>query len=118
MPAISKANRRMLAACEDMCEEIKHRESRCRIYPFSKLPYFNLANAVEAWIKGEDFEKILQFTDTDEGEVVRYLRMAMQILKEVGDAGVASLALKEKIRNTVRAINRDVVDAEKQLREG
>jgi superfamily II RNA helicase len=115
MPAISKASRRVLTACEEVRNKIKHEESRRRIYPSSKLPYFNLANAVEAWVKGEGFEKVLQFTDTDEGEVVRYLRMAIQILKEMIDAQGASAALKERLRNTVRLINRDVVDAEKQL---
>jgi superfamily II RNA helicase len=73
---------------------------------------------MEAWLRGTNFEKILRFGDTDEGEVVRYFRMSVQILREINDAKVASHLLKDKIRETIRVINRDIVDAEKQLREG
>jgi len=57
-------------------------------------------------------------TDTDEGEVVRYFRMSVQILREISEAKVASLTLKERIKETIRVLNRDIIDAEKQLREG
>jgi superfamily II RNA helicase len=73
---------------------------------------------MEAWLRGTNFSKILQFTDTDEGEVVRYLRMAIQILREINAAKVSSYTLKDKIKEIIRVINRDIVDAEKQLREG
>jgi superfamily II RNA helicase len=56
-------------------------------------------------------------TDTDEGEVVRYFRMAIQILREIRESAVCSQVLKERITETIRVMNRDVVDAEKQLRE-
>jgi superfamily II RNA helicase len=72
---------------------------------------------MEGWLRGTNFTKILQFTDTDEGEVVRYFRMSVQILREINDVKVASQLLREKIRETIRVINRDIVDAEKQLRE-
>jgi len=65
-----------------------------------------------------EFAQILRFTDTDEGEVVRYFRMSIQILREMADSEVSSYLLKDRIKNTIRLINRDVVDAEKQLREG
>ena len=57
-------------------------------------------------------------TDVDEGEIVRYFRMAVQILREINKAKVASPVLKSRIQETCRVINRDVIDAEKQLREG
>ena len=117
MPSLSKSSRKIKRICQDIYESIKHKESRYRIYPFSKEPYFHLANSMEAWLRGTNFDKTLQFTDTDEGEVVRYFRMSVQILREISDAKVASHILKEKIRETIRVINRDVVDAEKQLRE-
>jgi hypothetical protein len=42
----------------------------------------------------------------------------IQVLREINEAKVASYILKKKARETIRVINRDVVDAEKQLREG
>lgn len=118
LPRLSKTSRRIKAVCEELYEKIKHKEQRYRIYPFSKMPYFHLSTCVEAWLRGTNFSKILQFTDTDEGEIVRYFRMAVQILREINDAKVTSYILREKIKETIQVINRDIVDAEKQLREG
>jgi superfamily II RNA helicase len=73
---------------------------------------------MEGWLRGTNFNKILQFTDTDEGEVVRYFRMSVQVLRETSEAKISSHILKEKIKETIRVINRDIVDAEKQLRVG
>ncbi|MCM8796634.1 MAG: DEAD/DEAH box helicase [Candidatus Omnitrophica bacterium] len=119
LPAgISKSMRRIKKICEEVYEEIKQKERRYRIYPFSKTPAFHLGLAMEAWLRGTSFEKILRFTDTDEGEVVRYFRMSVQILREINDAPVISPLLKERIHNAIKVINRDIVDAERQLREG
>jgi superfamily II RNA helicase len=115
---ISKNSRRIKIVCEELFEGIKKREASLRIYPFSKAPYFHLAMAMEYWLHGTEFSKILVHTDTDEGEVVRYFRMSVQILREIYANPVSSLILKERIKETIRMINRDVVDAEKQLREG
>jgi len=114
---ISKNTRRIKALCEELHKKIKIQEARARIYPFSKTPYFHLALAMEYWLKGTAFSKISRFTDTDEGEIVRYFRMAIQILREIRDNPVSSTLLKDRIRETIRIINRDVIDAEKQLRE-
>lgn len=115
---LSKSSRKIKTVCEEIYAQIKQREQHYRIYPFSKPPYFHLSSAMEAWLRGTNFAKILQFTDTDEGEVVRYFRMSVQILREINEATVSSDALRQRIKETIRVINRDVVDAEKQLREG
>jgi superfamily II RNA helicase len=117
-PGISKNSRKIKHVCEEIYEKIKNKEQKYRIYPFSKMPYFHLCTAMEAWLRGTSFDKILRFTDTDEGEVVRYFRMSIQILREIHDARVASYVLKDKIKETIRVINRDVVDAARQLQEG
>jgi superfamily II RNA helicase len=81
------------------------------------MPYFHLAKAMECWLNGMQFHKIMQFTDTDEGELIRYFRMAVQVLREIKDAPI-SPSLKSRITKTLHYISRDVIDAEKQLREG
>jgi len=115
---ISKSSRALKKVCEETYDRIKNKERRYKIYPFSKLPYFHLCSSMEAWLRGTNFDKTLQMTDCDEGEVVRYFRMSVQILREIAQAPVASYLLKDKIKETIRVINRDIVDAEKQLREG
>jgi len=115
---LSKNCRKIKRTCEEIYDAIKHKEERCKIYPFTKMPYFHLSSGVEAWLRGTNFYRTLQFTDTDEGEVVRYFRMAIQILREINSTNVCSPVLNDRIKETIRVINRDVVDAEKQLREG
>ncbi|MFH0855930.1 MAG: DEAD/DEAH box helicase [Candidatus Omnitrophota bacterium] len=114
---LSKNTRQIKKACEAIYDALKHKEERYRIYPFSKIPYFHMSAAMEAWLRGTSFEKTLRLGDTDEGEVVRYFRMSVQVLREIADAKVSSYVLKDKIKETIRVINRGVVDAEKQLRE-
>lgn len=115
---LSKTGNTVRDACEELYEKIKNKEQRYKIYPFSKKPHFNLSKSMEAWLRGTNFSRILQFTDTDEGEVVRYFRMTVQILREINKNKACSHNLKERIRETIRVINRDIVDAERQLREG
>jgi superfamily II RNA helicase len=118
MIAISKNARRIKIVAEETYALIKDKEYKYRIYPQSKPPFFHLSQAIEAWLRGTEFSKLVQYTDTDEGEIVRYFRMTIQVLREIHDNPVASLLLKTRIKETIRIINRGVVDAEKQLREG
>jgi superfamily II RNA helicase len=113
---LSRESRAIKEICDRRYEDVRRREIRYRIYPFSKSPYFHLAKAMECWLNGMKFDRVLQFTDTDEGELIRYFRMAIQILREAKDAPI-SPELRERIGKTIRYINRDVIDAEKQLRE-
>ncbi|MBU1125515.1 MAG: hypothetical protein KKC84_05785, partial [Candidatus Omnitrophica bacterium] len=114
---VSKGSRKIKELCEKIYLQLQEKERKHRIYPFIKLPSFHLSVAMEFWLRGTSFDKILQYTDTDEGEVVRYFRMSVQILREIKDAPVVSHILKDTIKETIRVINRDLIDAEKQLRE-
>ncbi len=58
----------------------------------------------------------MEHLQIDEGELIRYYRMSLQILREMLETP-ASDELKEKIHHTVQLINREVVDAEEQLRK-
>jgi len=115
---ISKQSRGLRRVCEETYEKIRKIESKLRIYPFSKEAYFNLSSAMQYWLQGTDFSKIVQYTDTDEGEIVRYFRMSVQTLREIKDAIPNDSPVKDRVKETIRVLNRDVVNAEKQLREG
>jgi len=114
---LSKRSQSLKNICQDLFVSIKDKETNLRIYPFSKPPFFHLSEAIYLWMRGKSFSEVLQCTDTDEGEVVRYFRMSIQILREIRDAEVATPLLRKKISSAIRLVNRDVVDAEKQLRE-
>ena len=115
--SLSKKAHTIKKRCDKLIEQIRYKETKYNIRPQSKKPYFHLSSSIEAWIKGDSFNKILGLSDVDEGELVRYFRMALQILREIKSSAAASPVLKERIQRTMQAINRDVIDAEKQLRE-
>lgn len=103
--------------CEKYSEKIKYKEAKYNIKPFSKKPYFHIAKSLEAWMEGQTFSRIISLGDTDEGELVRYFRMGLQILREIYASNASSPDLKQRIQLATKLIRRGVVDAEKQLRE-
>jgi len=84
--------------------------------PVRKLE-FRLAAAVNAWSRGADFADLLTYTAAAEGDIIRTLRMTIQVLRQVRKA-TDDEALRPKLRDAERAINRGAVDAERQLRAG
>ncbi|MBL7158147.1 MAG: DEAD/DEAH box helicase [Candidatus Omnitrophica bacterium] len=100
---------------EEILGHINYLEKKYRISPLSKKYYFQLAPSLEAWMKNEPFDSVLRLTGTDEGELIRYFRMCAQILREILDTP-ATEELKQKTKIAMSLINRDIVDAEKQLR--
>lgn len=100
-----------------LLKDIHKKERSLHIYPLSKKFFFYLSDISKMWVEGASFSKINQFSCVDEGEVVRYFRMAIQVLREMHSCEVISNLLKIKISNCLRIVNRDVIDAEKQLRQ-
>lgn len=115
-PHVPKAARSIKEACDGIYAEIRNKEQRYNIRPMSKIPYFHLSQAMWMWLQGTNFQKVREVTDTDEGELVRYFRMSVQVLREIRETPISE-ALKARVDTAIRRINRDVVDAEKQLRE-
>lgn len=102
--------------CRNIFRTIRNKETGYRIHPLSKEPYFHLSQVMKAWLCGTEFARITRFTDTDEGEIIRYFRMVIQLLREISHSGCVSLNLIKKASEIIKIINRGVVDAEKQLR--
>jgi len=107
--------RQIKQSSDKLYESLRAKEQRYRIYPFSKKLWWHLSPAMEAWMKGEDFGRVATLTDTDEGEIVRYFRMALQILNEMREIKNLPAEMKGKIEKAIRLINHDEVDAEKQI---
>ena len=115
-PRLNKEHGELLKTTQHYHHMIFKWESNFRVTPRTKPPHFHLARAIEAWTQGKDFEKICQLTSEDEGSLVRYIRMVIQLLREIANSPHASEGLKAKARRARQLIDRDVVDAEKQLR--
>lgn len=103
-------------ACEETVDSIHSIEQKFRIFPRTKSPHFHLSDAVQTWCRGRSFHDVMELSTADEGEIVRYFRMVIQLLRQLQLAPRSSDSLRAIARNAVPLINRDVVDAEKQLR--
>ncbi len=114
-PTIPYQFKNLQRLTNDLTTAIHRMEYSFKIQTKSKGCFFHLAKCVDAWMNGEPFNKILTYTETDEGEIVRYFRMGIQVLREILEADISD-ALKQKAYTVINKINRDVIDAEKLLR--
>ncbi len=118
IPKSTTISRRLERLCEEPMGRIHQLERQFGIRPFSKSPAFQLAPAMEAWFHGCAFTRLSRLCDVDDGEIVRYFRMTIQLLRQLAEAPAAEEALRRKAALAISRINRDVVDAEQQLRMG
>ncbi len=95
---------------------IASKEAAFQVFPKTKRPCFNLARATEAWVQGCYFSDLGRYSDVDEGELIRYFRMVIQLLRQLKNAPLVSDRLKKTASGAMQKINRGLVDAEKQLR--
>ncbi|MBI4971161.1 MAG: DEAD/DEAH box helicase [Candidatus Omnitrophica bacterium] len=113
---IPKRFRTLERTAETYLRHIYRRESKYRITPYTKAAHFHLAESVESWCRGTSFDKLMRVATVDEGELVRHFRMIIQLLRQLIHAPAVTERLKITAAKAVHQINRDVVDAEKQLR--
>jgi len=113
---LSSKNEGILREAERYFRNIHKKEFKYKIHPTTKPPFFHQAQVVEAWTRGDDFDKLFRLTQSDEGELVRHFRMIIQLLKDLIHAPHTSERLHDTARQALRLINRGVVDAERQLR--
>jgi len=97
---------------------VEKKERKFKIYPYSKKPYFNLALGIESWSYGQSLSEVKLRINADEGEIIRYFRMVIQILRQLRSINLTSSGFKQRITESIILMNRDEVDAEQQLREG
>jgi superfamily II RNA helicase len=114
-PRLSKKAKFLQAMTEKIVSRIQRMERKFKIRPLTKGYFYHLSPCIEAWMRKEGFEKLFFYTDVDEGEIIRYFRMAVQILRELLETPLPDL-LKKKLNKTINLVSRDVIDAEKQLR--
>jgi len=83
-----------------------------------KPPDWGLTAVAAAWMEGATFEELEEITDATPGDIVRYLRMAAQLMRQVRRAIDASWDLRDRLGECMEIIQRDVVDARRQLELG
>ena len=83
-----------------------------------KEPDFGLTPAVIAWCGGASIEELAERTDASPGDVCRTLRMSIQLMREVRRAIDPEWDVFERLGAAIELVNRDEVDARRQLELG
>jgi len=99
-------------------EKIRKKEEALGIDTPLKNLDIRLSAAVYEWSMGCAFDELEEFTDSPPGDLVRYFRLASDLLRQMKRAISKDDALYSKINTCISKMNRDVVDAERQLRAG
>jgi superfamily II RNA helicase len=81
-------------------------------------PDYSLAGPVQIWAEGEEFDTVLSRTSLAPGDLVRVLRMAIQLLRQAAHALSPADPCVKTLREARARIDRDVVDARRQLELG
>jgi len=115
-PPLPKRMREMGHLVENVLGNVHRREAKHQIKPYTKQPHFHLSEVMERWSGGISFDELMESCETDEGELIRYFRMVIQLLRELRHAPHTSEYIKATTFKAANFINRDLVDAEKQLR--
>ena len=77
-----------------------------------------LSASIWSWSRGCKFETLKELADLSDGDFVRTFRMVIDLLRQMKRTFKEHLPLNQKLENCIEKINRDVVDAERQLRTG
>jgi superfamily II RNA helicase len=83
-----------------------------------KEPDWSIAPAVDCWSRGGTVEDIERLAHSDAGDVVRTLRMAIQMMRQVRMQVGKKDQLGARLEEAIVAINRDEVDAKRQFELG
>ncbi len=83
-----------------------------------KEPDFGIAPTIDAWSHGGSIDDLERLSHSDAGDVVRTMRMAIQMMRQLRSVLPRDYGLGSRLDEAVVAINRDVVDAKRQFELG
>jgi superfamily II RNA helicase len=109
---------RLEKECERLVRDWRREERRHKLAELTKKPDFSLNAAALAWAKGADFANLGRITSVSEGDLVRTFRMALQLMRQLRRVLSKDDPLRDKLKEAADAMDRDVVDARRQLELG
>lgn len=90
----------------------------------TKRPDWNLSRAVYEWARGAPFEALAEYTDISAGDLIRTFRLTIQLIRQLGKPirfmgldAAEEASFRRLLRDATSCLKRDVVDAERQLRQ-
>jgi superfamily II RNA helicase len=103
---------------DELAEELLALESHHGIPTPSKSPSWGLTRAIDAWYDGRGFEEVEELTPATPGEICRNFRMALQLMRSVRRTLEPESSLRDRIDEATAVINRQEIDARRQLTLG
>ena len=97
---------------------IQHLEVKHKVTEITPMLELRLCTAMLAWSQGCDFDMLERYARLDAGDFVRTFRLVIDQLRQIRRAMSGHTVLVDKLNRCIGKINRDVVDAERQLRIG
>lgn len=98
--------------------EIQRVEHELRVGELIPDLEFRLCSAMLAWSRGCEFDELTDYAELDPGDFVRTFRLVIDQLRQIRRAMKGHTTLADKLKRCIGKINRDIVDAERQLRIG
>jgi superfamily II RNA helicase len=115
-PSLSHEIKSLETITTEVVRGIHRFEKKKRLGYLSKPFFYDLSIPLLEWMRSDSLQDIIDRLNIDEGEVIRYFRMSIQVLREMLETP-ASEDLKKKINCAIGLINRGVIDAEEQLKK-
>lgn len=115
---VPSAFNRTKRAVNEVVRNLKKEEKRLLIPEEIKKPDFSLTFATFAWCEGDPIDALDRHTDAAPGDLVRTFRTAIQCLRQLRHALPGSYTLRERLDEAIELLNRDEVDAKRQLELG
>jgi len=103
---------------EQLVRRLGKNEARFGLPPAQAPPDWSLAPAVEAWFEGATFADLEEITALPPGEICRALRQSVQLMRQVAHTLEPADSLRDRLEEAVERMNRDEVDARRQLELG
>jgi superfamily II RNA helicase len=98
--------------------ELCQAEARFGIEPAMKRPDWGLTPATLGWYGGLSMEDLEEQLEVNPGDVCRVFRMAIQLMRNVRRSVDRDWDIVDRLDEAIEAVNRDEVDARKQLALG
>lgn len=108
----------ILGAATDVILQIRELEDNLKVTELVPFLETRLCTAMLAWSRGCSFDKLSEYADIDDGDFVRSFRLVIDQLRQIRRSMTGHTTLTDKLNGCIDKINRDIVDAERQLRIG
>jgi superfamily II RNA helicase len=106
------------ALAEQRVREFRKTEFEAGLSEMTKEPDFRMAAPTMEWARGEPFARVREVTNISDGDLVRNFRMAIQLLRHIRSQLSDEPDLSRRLSRAVDLLNRDEVDARRQLELG